>query len=183
MTRTRRKAEPVEMEAREEAGLLRELDQRFRGPLTAYFEKRIRERYDVEDLVQEVFLRLTRRAELDAVERIDRYVFKTAASVIRDRARRRVARHVDRHDSFEEEDHPGDAFSPEQVLLGREALSRLVRALDELPEKTRLVFMLRRYERLKNHEIADQLGLTVSGVRFHSIKAKSHLARRLGEPE
>ena len=28
---------------------LETLDRRFRAPLTAYFEKRIRERYDVED--------------------------------------------------------------------------------------------------------------------------------------
>ncbi|MGY6627625.1 MAG: RNA polymerase sigma factor [Oceanicaulis sp.] len=160
---------------------LSDLDRRFRRPLVAYFEKRIRERYDVEDLVQEVFLRLVKRAELSDVEAIDRYIFRTAANVIKDRARRRSARLQNRHHDFDETEIDGDTFSPERVVMGREALARLVAALDELPEKTRIVFMLRRYEGLKHAEIAVQLGLTVSGVRFHIIRAKAHLARRLGE--
>ncbi|TRO92007.1 sigma-70 family RNA polymerase sigma factor [Glycocaulis profundi] len=162
---------------------LETLDRRFRAPLTAYFEKRIRERYDVEDLVQEVFLRLARRAELSDVEAIDRYVFRTAANVIKDRARRRSVRLQDQHHVFDETEVDGDPFSPERVLMGREALARLAAALDELPEKTRRIFMLRRYERLKNSEIAAQLNITVSGVRFHMIRAKAHLARRLGDVE
>ena len=68
-----------------------DLDRRYRVPLIRYFGKRIREAYDVDDLVQEVFIRLVRQAAIESVQQIDSYVFQTAANVIRDRARRHAA--------------------------------------------------------------------------------------------
>src|SRR5580658_2280526 len=119
---------------------LADLDRRYRVPLIRYFGKRIREAYDVDDLVQEVFIRLVRQAELDSVEQIDSYVFQTAANVIRDRARRFAARHHRAHDSLSESDLPTNDLSPERVLLGTEELNRAVAALEELPDNTRRVF-------------------------------------------
>jgi len=158
---------------------LRDLDRRYRVPLIRYFAKRIRESYDVDDLVQEVFIRLVRQAAIESVQRIDSYVFQTAANVIRDRARRQAARHHREHDELSESDLPTNDLSPERVLLGAEELERVIVALQELPESTRQVFALRRYEGMRHEEIAKHLGMSVSGVRFHMEKAKAHLARRL----
>ena len=44
-----------------------------------YFGKRIREAYDVDDLVQEVFIRLVRQVAIESVQQIDSYVFQTAS--------------------------------------------------------------------------------------------------------
>ncbi len=76
-------------------------------------------------------------------------------------------------------DLPTNDLSPERVLLGSEQLERAIAALEELSESTRQVFVLRRYEGMRHEEIAAQLGMSVSGVRFHMEKAKAHLARRL----
>jgi RNA polymerase sigma factor (sigma-70 family) len=158
---------------------LADLDRRYRVPLIRYFGKRIREAFDVDDLVQEVFVRLMRQATLESVTQIDSYVFQTAANVIRDRARRQAARHRSEHDELSEGNTPADDLSPERVLLGTEELARAVAALQELPDTTRRVFVLRRYEGMRHEEIAVQLGMSVSGVRFHMAKAKAHVARRL----
>jgi RNA polymerase sigma factor (sigma-70 family) len=155
------------------------LDRRYRVPLIRYFGKRIREAYDVDDLVQEVFIRLARQAAIESVEQIDSYVFQTAANVIRDRARRLAVRHHRDHVALAESDLPTNDLSPERVLLGTEELNRAIAALEELPDNTRRVFVLRRYEGMRHEEIAAHLGMTVSGVRFHMEKAKAHLARRL----
>jgi RNA polymerase sigma-70 factor (ECF subfamily) len=163
----------------EGAAFLVNLDRRFRVPLMRYFAKRIRETYDVDDLVQEVFMRLVRQAEIESVQQIDSYVFQTAANVIRDRARRQAARHHGRHDELSDAELPTDDLSPERVLLGSEQLERAIAALEELSESTRQVFVLRRYEGMRHEQIAAQLGISVSGVRFHMEKAKAHLARRL----
>jgi RNA polymerase sigma factor (sigma-70 family) len=165
-----------------EAFLL-DLDRRYRVPLIRYFAKRIREAYDVDDLVQEVFIRLVRQAAIESVQQIDSYVFQTAANVIRDRARRQAARHHREHDELSESDLPTNDLSPERVLLGAEQLERAVAALEELSESTRQVFVLRRYEGMRHEEIATHLGMSVSGVRFHIEKAKAHLARRLEQAE
>ena len=50
------------------ADFLVHLDRRYRRPLTSYFEKRIRESYDIDDLVQEVFIRLAHRPGFDDIE-------------------------------------------------------------------------------------------------------------------
>jgi RNA polymerase sigma factor (sigma-70 family) len=160
---------------------LADLDRRYRIPLIRYFAKRIREAYDVDDLVQEVFIRLVRQATIESVQQIDSYVFQTAANVIRDRARRQAARHHRQHDELSEGELPTNDLSPERVLLGAEQLERVIAALDELSESTRQVFVLRRYEGMRHEEIARHLGMSVSGVRFHMEKAKAHLARRLEE--
>jgi RNA polymerase sigma factor (sigma-70 family) len=183
MLTTRERPTGVPATPGDDATFLADLDRRFRVPLIRYFGKRIREAYDVDDLVQEVFVRLVRQAALESVQQIDSYVFQTAANVIRDRARRHAARHHREHDELSESDLPTNDLSPERVLLGTEHLARAVAALEELPDNTRRVFMLRRYEGMRHEEIASHLGISISGVRFHMEKAKAHLARRLEQAQ
>jgi RNA polymerase sigma factor (sigma-70 family) len=165
--------------ASDPASLLTDLDRRYRRPLVAYFEKRIREAYDVDDLVQEVFIRLAHRSQLEDINYLEGYVFQVAANVIRDRLRRRLTRHAADHDPIEESLLPTDDFSPERVLQGRQLLTQAIGALEELPARTRQVFILYRYEEMTQEQIAAHLGLSLSGVRFLLRQAKAHLARRL----
>ncbi len=159
--------------------LLVDLDRRYRRPLTSYFEKRIRESYDIDDLVQEVFIRLVHRPTLDNIEYLEGYVFQVAANVIRDRVRRRAVRHASDHESLELCELPSNDFSPERVLQGREQLDHALEALLELPARTRNVFVLRLYEGMKQEEIATSLQISIESVRFHLRRAKEHMARRL----
>ncbi len=155
------------------------LDRRYRRPLTSYFEKRIRESYDIDDLVQEVFIRLAHRPNFDNIEYLEGYVFQIAANVIRDRVRRRAVRHAAEHDPLENCQLPNNDFSPERVLQGRELLDQALEALLELPARTRDVFVLRLYEGMKQEEIATSLQISIESVRFHLRRAKEHMARRL----
>lgn len=153
----------------------------YRRPLVNYFEKRIRESYDIDDLVQEVFVRLAHRAPLQNIDHLEGYVFQVAANVMRDRVRRRVVRHSDAHDPLENCELPTNDFSPERVLQGAQQLNEVIAAFIELPERTQQVFALRLYEGLRQEEIAKRLQLSVEGVRFHLRRAKAHLAQRLGQ--
>jgi RNA polymerase sigma-70 factor (ECF subfamily) len=165
--------------AEEPARILTDLDRRYRRPLVSYFEKRIRESYDIDDLVQEVFIRLTCRSQLENIDYLDGYVFEVAANVIRDRLRRKITHHATAHDSLENSPEPTDDFSPERVLIGRQLLVQVIEALEELPARTRQVFILTHYEEMRQEDVAARLGLSVSGVRFLLRQAKAHLARRL----
>jgi RNA polymerase sigma factor (sigma-70 family) len=156
-----------------------DLDRRFRRPLMSYFEKRIRENYDVDDLVQEVLIRLTLRDSLADIQYLEGYVFQTAANVMRDRLRRLAVRRVADHAPLENCELPTNDFSPERVLQSRQLLDKALTALRELPARTREVFVLRLYEGLKHEEIASSLQLSVEGVRFHLRRAKAHLAKEL----
>lgn len=56
-------------------------------------------------------------------------------------------------------------------LLQAEIIDLLKQALDDMPEKTRKVFMLSRYENKTYKEIAAMLNITPKGVDFHISKA------------
>lgn len=152
---------------------------RYRLPLIAYFQRRVRSREEAEDLTQEVFLRLSRRLEVEQVDNPEAFLFRTAVNLLRDRSRRgkTLASHID------ELTHRGAAveeLSPERVVEGRQSLASVLRALDELDERTRDAFILHRLEGMKHAEIAALYGVSVSSVEKYIIKALAHLAKRAG---
>ncbi len=149
--------------------------------LTRFFQRRVRETADVEDLVQEVFARIVARDNTRPVENLGGYVFQTAASVLADRGRRRWSRHADAHEEFDPEHHGGEALDPERVLSGKESLRAATAALLSLPERTRTIFVLHRLEGYKHREIAAQLGISVSAVEKQIIRAVQHLAKTVGK--
>ena len=56
-----------------------------RGPLTAYFRRRVRNAGEVEDLVQEVFLRLTVRGTPDTTDHASAYIFQIGRASCREK--------------------------------------------------------------------------------------------------
>jgi RNA polymerase sigma-70 factor (ECF subfamily) len=146
--------------------------------LRRYFAKRI-PRGRIDDLIQEVFLRMQAHYANAPIEHVDRYLFTVAASVLTDQARRRAVRHDSAHESFEERHHPVEERSPERVLLDREALDVVVQAIAELPARTRDVFVLHRFEEMSGSRVAAALGLSISAVEKHIMKALQILHQRL----
>ena len=146
--------------------------------LRRYFAKRV-PASDVDDLVQDVFLRMQVHGQAGSIEHLDRYLFTVAASVLADSGRRRVVRHGDAHESLAEVHHPVEDLTPERVVLDREALEIVVQAIAELPERTRDVFVLHRFEEMSCRAIAAQFGISESAVEKHVMKALRFLEERL----
>ncbi|WP_407353903.1 RNA polymerase sigma factor [Luteimonas sp. R10] len=156
----------------------------YRAPLRGFFAKRVRDPADVEDLTQEVFLRLVRRARGGPIEHVKPYVFQIAANALRDWGRRRQARDTDAHESFDEQiHHPATEISPERVLLGEEAVELVAAVLRAMPQRTRDVFVLRVMEKRRYLEIADLLGISVRAAEKHMAKALAKLGRALESEE
>lgn len=155
--------------------------QRYYAPLLSFFRKRTRNAADVEDLVQQVFLRLSQRPEICTVDNPDAYIFQTASNAWRDYWRRGVTqtRVLVHHSIDETVTSAYSDFSSERVLLGEEAVAVVAAALRQLPERTRDVFVLRCYEGLKLTEIARLTGISVRAVEKHMAKALGHLSAAL----
>lgn len=151
-----------------------------RPALTQYFRARIRDHSEADDLVQEVFARILARRADQPVSNLRGYVFQTAASVLADRARRRGVRHADAHFPFDPERHGDEELDPHRHASGKEDLRAAVEALMTLPERTRTIFILHRLEDRKYREVAVQLGISVSAVEKHMVRAIQHLAASLG---
>jgi RNA polymerase sigma factor (sigma-70 family) len=165
------------------AGSIDFLAKTYAHVLTRFFERRVSEQADVEDLVQEVFLRLTRHGDLSDVENIEGYLFQTAANVLRDRLRQRTSRQVTWHEpiGLDHEVVDGAVVSPERVLQGKQAVRHLSEALLDLPERTRAVFVLCRIEGKPHVEVAMGLGTSLSTVNKHLAKAMDQLSERMRE--
>lgn len=168
-------------------GLTREaLDARYRRPLTAFFMRRAGGRADAEDLVQEVFVRMLARGATADIESADSFVFAIAGNLLRDRGRMALTRSAAAHAPVEglyDGEHVDPALvehcAPDRVLLDRERLAAVLRALEELGERTRNIFVLYRLENMRRREIAALYGITVSAVEKHIAKALDHLTTRL----
>ncbi|MBO9708898.1 MAG: RNA polymerase sigma factor [Caulobacter sp.] len=149
-----------------------------RGPLSRYFARSVRDLSEVEDLVQEVFLRIVRRGDYEQLEHLDGYIFETAASVLKDHFRQGQARRRDRHVEFESDRHGASTPGAEATLTSRESLEAAIQTLMVLPQRTRTVFVMRRLEGLSYREIAARMGISVSGVEKHMVRAVQHLLAR-----
>jgi RNA polymerase sigma factor (sigma-70 family) len=157
------------------------LSHKHRTSLRRYFERRVRNRVEAEDLIQEVFLRLARRADFQSIDFIDGYLFEVAASVFQDRLRHRQSRATNLHDEYRE-GHSPEEFSPERVLIAKESIGQVVQALQELPERVRMAFVLHRFEGLRHPEIAKRLGVSVSAVEKYVIRALCLIRKRVDHP-
>jgi RNA polymerase sigma-70 factor (ECF subfamily) len=152
---------------------------RYYAPLASFFRKRTRNAAEVQDLVQQVFLRLAQSREMAEIRNPDAYIFQTAANTLRDHYRQTAVRTRYLNESLATTDAAPSEFSTEHVMLARENLERLVVALRQLPERTRDVLMLRRFEGLKNAEIARLHNISLRSVEKHIAKAMALLSYAL----
>lgn len=163
------------------SSVIQALSLKLRGPLTRYFSNRQIPAHEVDDLVQEVFLRLSAR-ELNRVERLESYVFATASNLLRDRYRHLTSKAAAAHVSYDEAVHGSSlpTLEPDRILLGTQLITRMVEALYELPERTRAVFSLYHFEELTQAQISDRLGMAIRTVERNLARANAHLLNRLG---
>ena len=71
-----------------------------------------------------------------------------------------------------------EACNPEE-LLSKEMHQIINDALQKLPETTRRIFIMRRFEEKSYREIAEELEMSVKGVEYHMGKATTLLKKSL----
>ncbi|WP_269713733.1 RNA polymerase sigma factor [Caulobacter sp. NIBR2454] len=154
----------------------------YQHALRAFFRRRVAP-HDVDDLVQEVLLRLHSRRGGEIVSNLNSFIFQTATNVLHDRRRRDTVRHRKAHCELEPIHHPVDDLSPDRVLQAKEQASVALAALASMPSRTRAAFMLVRFESLSYKATAAQLGISVSAVEKHVTKALRIVTSRLQESD
>lgn len=181
---TRTKALGLALRGASQRAVIEMLSRRFRRPLLRYFEKRIGRQADTEDLVQDVFLRLADGGRVDAENRVEGYLFTTAANLLRDRQRRLATRSTRAHEPYEDDVHGvvQSPPSPERLLQSSQLIEQLVAGMYELPERTRIVFALYHLHDLSHAEIANRLGIAISTIEKHMARAGAYLLKRVDSP-
>lgn len=132
---------------------------RWRKPIRSWFSYRAVPRTEVDDLAQEVFLRLLRYSDDIAVENPQGYLFRIAANVASEwRDRSRVRQPHDRSWLDELQIDPSD--QPDNSVFQSRSNKHLQSAVNKLPKRQREVLLLHVNDGLTYKQIAGQLGVT-----------------------
>jgi len=152
---------------------------RWRKPIRSWFSSRASvPRAEVDDLAQEVFLRLLRYSDDVAVENPQGYLFRIAANVANEwRDRSRVRQPHNR--SWLDELQVDPAEQPDNTVFQNRVSKHLQSAVDKLPKRQRDVLLLHVNEGLTYKQIADRLGVTYRIVLRDLTRAYAALRMQL----
>ena len=146
-------------------------------PLIQFVGRYVRDIQTAENLVQDLFLSVWgNRAQLDPTLSVKSYLYTAA----KNRALKHL-RHGDvvrRSTEDETPRFPGPK-TPEDELQGKEISTAIHRAVEALPEKTRICFSMNRFDHLTYTEIAEIQGVSVKTVETQMGHALRFLRERL----
>jgi RNA polymerase sigma factor (sigma-70 family) len=145
--------------------------------LRAFFYRRVRAKPDAADLAQEVYLRILRVADPDAIRNPEAYLYTVAANLIKENAvaNRRKADVIQADDGH-------DAEVPANVdgsLDTSRRIERLQVVLRQLPVKCQAAVQLQYRHGLSYQEIAARLNVSTHMVKKYLAQALTHCRRRM----
>ncbi len=166
--------------------------------LTTYLEKRemllrlfsasLRDPVLAEDVIQDLYLKITTVNPDYEIENPTAFLFRMANNIHLNRLRAsksadmRERAWYDTYSLISGGETVDDAPSAEMQLSSRQQLGCLLEALKDLPEKTQTIFRLHKLEGVPQTEVAAQLGISISSVEKQlSAALKSLLARLRAE--
>lgn len=165
-----------------EAWAVTETWHRFAPMVILMAQRALGSRSEAEDLTQDVFYRLFRKAStLRDAESLRSFVYSFAVRALKSELRSRRAR---AWLSFHRPETLTDLGTETLDVEARDLLRRFYGLLDRLATRDRLVFLLRRAESLTVEEIAASMDLSVSTVKRALAHASSQLSRWIqAEPD
>ena len=160
---------------------LRELQSVFtqmRADLVRFLTHRTGNAETAQDLSHDVYEKLPEiRAEIPTVQKARSYFIRMAGNLAIDHYRIEERRQEILSGSeilFEDAD-----IGPDSIATWRDELRQIEMALEELPEICQQVLVLARVQGLPHKEVARRLGISVSSVEKHQLRALQHCRARL----
>jgi RNA polymerase sigma-70 factor (ECF subfamily) len=161
-----------------DAEALRAIVERYQDRIFSLIYGIVRDRHEVEDVAQEVFLKVyTRIHAFDERSKFYTWLYRVAANAAKDHVKKRSRRPAVPLEDDEvlpaTEDSPvGQAAVAEMRRLVREAIAAL-------PVRYREVLTLRELEGLSYNEIASVLQISIGTVESRLHRARAKLKRRM----
>lgn len=161
-----------------------------RRKLLSFIQKRIPDREEAEDVLQDVFFQFTEAYRtITKIERVTSWLFTVARNKITDRYRKKKPETFSQKQSyFNQEDEPGlhledilphVSYGPDSELMRSTIWQAIEEALDELPEEQREVFVMHEFEDLSFKEISKIAKAPVNTLLSRKRYAILYLRKRL----
>jgi len=165
--------------------LLTDLEQVHGRQLRRFLASRMgRASADVPDLVQEIFLRLLRIKDHEAIRNPQAYLFTVASHVLHQYSLQRSTR-PERMDplDFASEFQNTTVADPADELDIEQRLERIDKDLTQISPRAYAALIMYRCEGMTLMEIGEQLGVSHSMVRKYLTRAIAYCDKRLEEME
>jgi RNA polymerase sigma factor (sigma-70 family) len=143
---------------------------RHRAELHQYLRKFTSGAEDVEDLVQETYVRMYALEDYRDVDSPRALLFRIAHNLAVERARRHTTQATDSVGDLEELNVYSNESPADEQIDARRRFESFCAAVDLLPPLCRRVFVLRKVYRLSHDEIAEVLGVSHSTIEKHVAK-------------
>jgi RNA polymerase sigma-70 factor, ECF subfamily len=164
-----------------------ELIERHQGLVTGTVARMLGSNSDVEDIAQQVFIRVWKSARRYVPRaKFTTWLLKITRNLVFNELRRSKHRgHVplqsepgaEDHHPLKDETNP----APDASLLEAELQREIEEAIVQLPDSQRMALVLRRYEQLSYEQIAEVLDLSVPAVKSVLFRARTELRSRLSK--
>lgn len=159
-----------------------ELVERYQTRLFALSRQYTRNVVDVEDIVQDTFLKAFRKLHtFDHRSSFYTWIYRIATNTILDVLKRRGRSPVQNVEDPENlgDTAPRDVVSPSAGLEASEVSEITGRVLDHLPDIFKSVLVMREYHGLAYQEIADTLGVSIGTVESRLFRARARFKDKL----
>ncbi|MCD7097833.1 RNA polymerase sigma factor [Stenotrophomonas sp. MMGLT7] len=141
-----------------------------RQMLQQYLRKYLNSAEDIEDVIQDTYLRIYGIQDYAAVESPKALLITIAHNLAVELGRRRVSRATDAVADFDALGVSSDGPQLEEQLDARRRFEAFCSAVDSLPPICRRVFVLRKVYKLSQAEIGAVLGISQSTIEKHVAK-------------
>lgn len=119
---------------------------------------------EIDDIVQEAYSRIARLEQFQHIGNPKAYFLEVVRNVLFEQLRRSRIIRIDTIAEMDLPIIPDDSPDQERVAIGKEEIARLNQLIEQLPERCRKMFILRKVEGLSQRHIAERLGVTENTV-------------------
>jgi len=144
-----------------------------------YLHQNWRGKGDIEDLRQEVYLRVFEAAQREIPQHPRTFILRTAHNLLVDRVRREQVVPIAAVADLDALGAAVQAPGPEHAIIAKDILRRLQAALDKLPPRCREAVVLKQIDGLSYREIAARMGISQDTVSEHLSNGIAALAEAL----
>ncbi len=144
--------------------------QRLRASLLRYTSRYFRKSHEVEDVVQEAFVKVLEARGSRNIQSIDAYLFRTARNIALNTLNKCDYKLTESLGDLLSEHEASLAPSLEEQYESRQQFELFCESLVDLPERCQQAFVLRRVYGFSQAEIAERMDISVNTVEMHLAK-------------